>query len=114
VASLINDRQRLETEVKEARSALIVSSNPGIAELGRLREETRIVTQQREALQKKNESLTKDFDFTRQQYQQASTSAVELASENTALKAQVAVSTVPIPVLPNPLNPLPPGKYPPN
>ena len=93
VANLSRDRQRLESDLTDARQALLASSVPEIAELERLREDARVSAKQKETLQKKIESLTKDFEFTRQQYQQASSSAAELASTNTELEAQVSVST---------------------
>lgn len=92
VANLMTRCERLEIELKDARKALLDSPLPAVAELEGLRQEVKASAQQNAVQQKKIESLTKDFEFTRQQYQQASTSAVELASQNAALEKEVTVS----------------------
>jgi len=92
VANLITHRERLEIELKDARKGLLDSPLPAVAELEGLRQGAKASAQQNAVQQKKIESLTRDFEFTRQQYQQASTSAVELASQNAALEKEVIVS----------------------
>ncbi len=92
VANLMTNRERLEIELKDAQKGLLDSPLPAVAELEGLRQGAKASAQQNAVQQKKIESLTRDFEFTRQQYQQASTSAVELASQNAALEKEVTVS----------------------
>lgn len=83
-------RKILESDLKEARLRLTDSSIPMVKELAEATL-TRTATEEAlQKLQKKYDLAMKDLDFTRQQYQTASTSAVELSSNATALEEQVA------------------------
>lgn len=79
----------LERELKAAREKLEDSSNPEIAAFEKLRAEKEQLKQRADAQERKIKSLTQDFDFTRQQYQNASSAAAELASKNTELEEEV-------------------------
>lgn len=81
ILTLKTDRTRLEQDLQTVRTALLDSSNPGIAELERANSAVRALQQETARLEKKNESLSKDFDFTRQQYQVASTAAAEASTQ---------------------------------
>lgn len=88
IADLKEERKGLKAELEEARNALKGSVVPEIAELEKAKEEARAAVQERDSLQKKIASLKQDFEFTRQQYQQASTAAAESSNRNTELEAE--------------------------
>ena len=88
IAELKEERKSLKAELEEARNALKGSVVPEIAELEKAKEEARTTVQERDSLQKKIASLKQDFEFTRQQYQQASTAAAESSNRNTELEAE--------------------------
>ena len=63
------------------------SSVPDIAQLESLRQTNRDLVKENQSYASKLTSLTTDFEFTRQQYQLASTSAADLASQIAAVTA---------------------------
>ena len=88
IASLKQDRSRLEANLSETSKALEASTIPEIAALEKAHAEARAATAAQQKAEKRLESMKKDFEFTRQQYQTASTAAVESANEVTALKEE--------------------------
>ena len=87
-AVLKEQRQSLGDELRAARDSLATSAIPAVAELERLRSDVRLLTQDKLALEKKVQSITRDFDFTRQQYQLASSAAVAAASRASDLEVE--------------------------
>lgn len=83
-------RGALEQELNEARTAMQTSAVPGVADLEMARAEVRKLSSEKAQLEKRLANQAKDNDFTRQQYQIASTAAMENASEVQALQAEVA------------------------
>ena len=86
---LKEDNVRLERELAATREKLEQSSIPEIAEFEKLRAEKEQLKEKAEAQERKINSLTQDFEFTRQQYQNASSAAAELASKNSDLEVEV-------------------------
>ena len=93
LTSLREERNGLQTLLGAAQTALQSSSIPEIAELAKTKASLREVTRERDRLEKRLTSITHDFDFTRQQYQAASTAAAEASSEvNTLQEAAVLLT----------------------
>ena len=90
IENLKEDQRRVNGEVQIARDALAQSTIPERVELERALTDLREMSKAQDQLQKKVASLTTDFDFTRQQYQLASTSAVESASRVAVLESENA------------------------
>ena len=91
VASLQEERKRLETELHEAREALRNSTIPEIAQFEQAKTEAQIVAQAKALLERKVASMTQDFEFTRQQYQVASSAAADSTSRVAELETEVAL-----------------------
>ncbi|KAI9843803.1 MAG: hypothetical protein M1838_002450 [Thelocarpon superellum] len=90
----------LQTDLSEAQVRLERSTVPGVAELEGYRSAAHQATSEAARLKERLDSLTADFDFTRAQYQQASTAAAEatmeletLREEQGTLKAQASGET---------------------
>jgi uncharacterized protein involved in exopolysaccharide biosynthesis len=77
---------------QKLRNVRATSAATSAANIAAIKERLKTELNELEVQQKKIESLTRDLEFTRQQYQQASTSVVELVSQNAALEKQVTVS----------------------
>jgi chromosome segregation ATPase len=90
ISKLKEDRRTIDGVLKTAKESLTTSIIPGIAEVGKLNEEISRLTSERDSLQRKLDSTTRDFEYTRQQYQHASSTAVETAKENAELHALIA------------------------
>lgn len=88
ISKLKEDRTRLENEVQQAREALLRSDVPEKAELARLQEVVQHAQEEIASLQKKLELTQQDFDFTRAQYQTASSAAVEATTELETLRKE--------------------------
>ena len=88
IASLKQERSRLENALTETSKALQASTIPEAAALERARAESRAALAAQQKAEKRLESMKKDFEFTRQQYQTASTAAAESASEIMLLKEE--------------------------
>ena len=86
-------RKNLEVDLKEARLQLANSSNPAVQELAEATLARVKAEESLQKVQKKYDLSLKDLDFTRQQYQTASTSAVEISANANALERQVAELT---------------------
>ncbi|MCJ1245688.1 hypothetical protein MMC30_002892 [Trapelia coarctata] len=85
---LKNERKALDEQLNQARAALQTSTNPQIAHLEGISAANRALTQERDSLEKRLASMTRDFDFTRQQYQLASSAAAEAASRVSDLESE--------------------------
>ena len=88
-------QQVLERDLKDSRTVLMSPTVPEVAALERAKAEISQLLADKAQMEKRLVSQTKDFEFTRQQYQLASTAAAENASalfdlqtEVTALKIQ--------------------------
>lgn len=91
----LKERQRgLETELKVTRTMLVSSAVPEIATLESAKAQAVQLATDKMQLEKRLASLTKDFEFTRQQYQLASTAAAENASALSVLQTEVAALKV--------------------
>ena len=90
ITSMKELQQKLEAELKETRGKLAGSSVPEIAEMEKLRSENRELAQAKAALERKVQSITEDFNFTREQYQLASTAAAEASPRIADLEREVA------------------------
>ncbi|MCJ1380751.1 hypothetical protein MMC17_003860 [Xylographa soralifera] len=90
-SKLKEERKLLDEEIKRIREALGSSTIPQVAELESLRSQVRSLNQDKAMLERKTKSMAADFEFTRQQYQLASSSAVESATRVTELEAENAV-----------------------
>ncbi|KAI9822578.1 MAG: hypothetical protein M1827_000297 [Pycnora praestabilis] len=88
IVKLKENYLRLETELREVRSQLESLSIPEISQFERLRADLKQTLADKERLEHRIESLTTDFEFTRLQYQQASSHAVENANEATSLREE--------------------------
>lgn len=85
------ERAQLEAELAKARLELQSSTVPGVAELEQARQEARQAAAAKEQLEQRLAALQQDFEFTRAQYQTASTAAAESATEVLNLRDQVEV-----------------------
>ena len=89
IARLKGERDELRGELAAAQVLLKASTTPGVAEMQVMKEQLDAVTKEKEALEKRVASHTHDFEFTRNQYQIASTAAAERAGEVKELQDQV-------------------------
>lgn len=83
------ENTQLKSDLAAARTDL-TSGGGDIAVLESARSEARTATARVTILEKSLENTKRDFEFTRTQYQQASTRAAELVSQNEDLESQVA------------------------
>lgn len=90
-SELREERARLQEQLKAARLALAESSVPEIAETENAKAAVRTLSQEKAGLENKVQALTNDFEFTRQQYQLASTAAAASAIRVSDLDAEVAL-----------------------
>ena len=79
---------QLKTELSTARDDL-KKEGGDTAVLEQAREETRAAKEKVTSMERSLENTKRDFEFTRQQYQDASNRAAELATSNTELEEQV-------------------------
>ena len=94
IAKLKEQQLVLETQLKHARTVLGSSTIPEVAALESANAETAQLSADKVHLEKRLANLTKDFEFTRQQYQLASTAAAENASALYDLQAEVVTLKV--------------------
>lgn len=87
INKLKEEKVILESNLTVARAALSASDIPQVAELAKAQDQIRDLEAEKARLEKRMSSMQKDFDFTRDSYQQASTSAAELAHELSELKS---------------------------
>lgn len=94
IAMLKTNQARLEDELKSAREANKVSTNPDVAELESLKEEIRKLKAENVAQQKKATTHATDLEYTRIQYQNASNAAAEATTRASKLEQDLAAMTV--------------------
>ena len=81
---------RLKAELQEARNGLRASAIPSIREMEELRSQARAAEEERAKAEKRVASTTKDFEFTKEQYQAASNQAAALGRELEQVKREKA------------------------
>lgn len=88
---IANLREQLAQVKKELAAVRDEVKNGGgdLAELERAREEAKRASARTAAMERTLENTKKDFEFTRSQYQEASTRAAEFAAQVTDLEAQI-------------------------
>lgn len=86
--ALKDQRLQLQEELQAARNALQHNTIPGIAELEAAHSAARTATSESAGLRTSLTNLRRDFEFTRSQYQDASTKAADLASQVSDLESQ--------------------------
>lgn len=91
LSDLSEERARLKEELETARVALTESAVPEVAETEKAKAAARVLSQEKAALENKIEALRGDFEFTRQQYQLASSAAAASATRLSDLEAEVVV-----------------------
>ncbi|ETN42435.1 uncharacterized protein HMPREF1541_01590 [Cyphellophora europaea CBS 101466] len=89
---LRGENTQLKADLASARDDLKAEGGD-IAALEEARSTARTATEKAAMLEKSLENTKRDFEFTRQQYQQASNRAAELGSQTTDLEAQIEVLT---------------------
>ena len=80
-ATLLQTNSDLESRNKDLQSQLITHPDAAIAASARLSARVEHLNSENSALAKRNAQLSADFNFTREQYQTASTAAFESAQE---------------------------------
>ena len=89
LSDLKEERARLQEQLQTARTALTHSAIPQIAETETAKAAARLLSQEKASLEQKLDSLTSDFEFTRQQYQLASAAAASSTTRLSDLEAEV-------------------------
>ncbi len=99
IAKMKEEHETLAAELVDARTALL-NSTPEVADLEKARAEARQAAADKARLENRIQSMTKELEFTRTQYQSASTAAAEasmevvaLQEENTVLKRKASGET---------------------
>ena len=82
------ERSRLHEEIAQVRLQLLNSPIPHISATEREASKLRALEAANASQKKKLDNVTADFDFTKQQYQEASAAFAELNAEHEALKAE--------------------------
>lgn len=83
-------KRNTDAELETIRAELSSSSIPEKSQLEQLRAENRQLLGEKEALEKKAKSTANSHEFLRQQYQEASTKAVEHADQIRILELEIA------------------------
>ena len=91
ISRLKEERKVLDEELKGVRESLGSSAIPQVAELESLRSQMNTLNLDKAMLERKTKSMAADFEFTRQQYQLASSAAAGSAMRVTELEAENAV-----------------------
>ncbi|KAK8187260.1 hypothetical protein IWZ00DRAFT_574966 [Phyllosticta capitalensis] len=89
ISKLKDEKVTLEESLAEARTALETSAIPEISQQERMRQERDEALKSLENSKKAQESQDRVMDFIREQYQEASSSAVESSAEKDTLTQQV-------------------------
>lgn len=84
--ALKDQRFQFQEELRAARETLKSSTTPGVAELEAAREAARKATEESVRLTTSMDNSRRDFEFTRSQYQDASSKAAEYASQVSELE----------------------------
>lgn len=93
IASLESERDSLREQLQAARTALLTSTVPEVAELEALRQAKHAAETARRRAEERLAALEKDFDFMRAQYQSASSLAAEHAAQSERMAAEVGALT---------------------
>lgn len=88
IAKLKEDKVNAERELGTARIALTNSAVPEVAQLAKTEEQLRTLQADKERLEKRISNMQKDFEFTRDSYQKASSYTTELRNEVLELQEQ--------------------------
>jgi hypothetical protein len=91
IMKLKEERADVEALLRKTNAELMGSSRPGLADLARAREEARKETIEKLRLEQKVESMTRELDFFRAQYQEASSEAAEARSECQVLRDEIEI-----------------------
>ena len=86
--ALKDQRKALQEELNAARTALKEGAGT-TGDLETAREQVRQLEKEKTSLEKSNANMKKDFEFTRQQYQNASTVAADSASQVMDLESEI-------------------------
>ncbi|KZF20337.1 hypothetical protein L228DRAFT_250016 [Xylona heveae TC161] len=86
ISKLKDEKASLQKELDDARTALANSTVPEIAELETARAEARHNLEAKLHFERKVDSVQRDFEFTRTQYQNASSAAFEASQETASLR----------------------------
>ena len=89
IATLNTTHAALKRELLSFQAQLESHANPAIAATALIAKQTRILESENASLKKRIASLTTDFEFTREQYQQASTAAADSSAEIQILKPEL-------------------------
>lgn len=87
-SKLREENGQLKTQLESVRNDMKAGGGD-IGALEEARSEARTATQKATVLQKSLDNSKRDFDFTRQQYQQASDRAVQLSGQTTELETEI-------------------------
>lgn len=91
IAKLKEEKAVLQAELSAARASLSSATVPSVAELAQAQESISTLQSEKARLEKKIANIQRDFDFTRNEYQKASNSAVESAAEVSMLKEEAEI-----------------------
>lgn len=91
IAELKAEKASISAELSAARELLSGSSVPEIVELEKAREEMRRAQAEKETLERRFASLTRDFEFTRDSYQKQLSSGAELGSELNSAREEIEI-----------------------
>ncbi|KKY15875.1 hypothetical protein UCRPC4_g06061 [Phaeomoniella chlamydospora] len=86
--TLKEEKRKLQTELSEVRSALKEGGGTA-AEIEIAKEQVRQLEKEKSTIEKSYNNMKKDFEFVRQQYQNASTAAAESASQVQGLEEEI-------------------------
>lgn len=84
------EKSQLQTDIEQARNSLLAGP-PGTAHLEQLRAENEELKEKLRAAENSAQTKERDFDFLRDQYQQASNGAFELQRDNDGLRKEILV-----------------------
>ncbi|KAI9758423.1 MAG: hypothetical protein M4579_003052 [Chaenotheca gracillima] len=88
ITKLKDSRSELQKELDNTRASLSASTIPEVAELERAHADARLAQAEKARLEHRLASTTRDFEFTRTQYQTASSAAAESAHELGTLREE--------------------------
>lgn len=91
IVKLKEEKASLGKELADTQRLLRTSSVPDMAQLEQAKEAGQVLQAEKIKLEKKVASMTRDFEFTRDAYQKASNSAVDLANELSEVQQEMTV-----------------------
>ncbi|KAL8681372.1 MAG: hypothetical protein Q9186_002515 [Xanthomendoza sp. 1 TL-2023] len=89
LTTLKTAKKQLDSDLEQTRKDLLTTENPDLNRIAAAESVARAAVTENELLKKKITNLTSDLDFTRAEYQTASTSAADLAAQVTSLTAEL-------------------------